>query len=132
MTGGARQTHRRSGRPSASRLPGAARRSGLAGYDPRRRYGVSDRHWEGLLARSKQTDGAGVWQALRASAGRRDGEPVAAEEIAGQIEQLIVSAGLPGGVRLPSGRDLALITAASRPTRSQPIPVLFVKGLVGA
>jgi DNA-binding FadR family transcriptional regulator len=56
------------------------------------------------LARSKQTDGAEVWQVLQASAGQRDGEPVAAEEIAGQIEQLIVSAGLPEGLRLPSER----------------------------
>jgi GntR family transcriptional repressor for pyruvate dehydrogenase complex len=83
-----------------------------------------------MLARSKQTDGAEVWQALRASAGQRDGEPVAAEEIAGQIEQLIVSAGLPEGIRLPSERDLALLTSASRPTVSQAIRILVVKGLV--
>src|SRR5690242_6221458 len=73
------------------RLPGAARLSSLAGYGTRRRYGVSDRRWEGSLARSKQTDGAEVWQVLRAPAGRRDGEPFAALEIAGQVEQLIVS-----------------------------------------
>jgi GntR family transcriptional regulator, transcriptional repressor for pyruvate dehydrogenase complex len=82
------------------------------------------------LARSKQTDGAEVWQVLGASAGQRDGEPVAAQEIAGQIEQLIASAGLPEGVRLPSERDLALITGASRPTVSQAIRILIVKGLV--
>jgi GntR family transcriptional repressor for pyruvate dehydrogenase complex len=82
------------------------------------------------LARSKHTDDAEVWQVLQASAGRRDGEPVAAEEIAGQIEQLIVAAGLPEGVRLPSERDLALLTSASRPTVSQAIRILIVKGLV--
>ena len=82
------------------------------------------------MARSKQTDGAEVWQVLRASAGQRDGEPVAAEEIAGQIEQLIVSAGLREGVRLPSERDLAQLTSASRPTVSQAIRILVVKGLV--
>jgi GntR family transcriptional regulator, transcriptional repressor for pyruvate dehydrogenase complex len=82
------------------------------------------------LARSKQTDGAEVWQVLQASAGQRDGEPVAAEEIAGQIEQLIVSAGLPEGLRLPSERDLAQLISASRPTVSQAIRILVVKGLV--
>jgi GntR family transcriptional regulator, transcriptional repressor for pyruvate dehydrogenase complex len=82
------------------------------------------------LARSKHTDGAEVWQVLRASAGERTGEPAAAEEIAGLIEQLIVSAGLPEGVRLPSERDLAQLTSASRPTVSQAIRILVVKGLV--
>jgi len=82
------------------------------------------------LARSKQTDGAEVWQVLRASAGQRDREPAAAEEIAGQIEQLIVSARLPEGIRLPSERDLAQLTSASRPTVSQAIRILVVKGLV--
>jgi GntR family transcriptional regulator, transcriptional repressor for pyruvate dehydrogenase complex len=82
------------------------------------------------LARSKHTDGAEVWQVLRAPAGQRTGEPAAAEEIAGLIEQLIVSAGLPEGVRLPSERDLAQLTSASRPTVSQAIRILVVKGLV--
>jgi len=83
-----------------------------------------------LLARSKQTDGAEIWQVLRESARQRDGEPVAAQEIADHIEQLIVSAGLPEGIRLPSERDLALLTSASRPTVSQAIRILVVKGLV--
>ena len=82
------------------------------------------------MARSKQTDGAEAWQVLRGLAGQRDREPVAAEEIAAQIGQLIVSAGLPEGVRLPSERDLAQITSASRPTVSQAIRILVVKGLV--
>src|SRR5215469_3071756 len=83
-----------------------------------------------MLARSKLTDGAEVWQVLRVPAGHRDAEPVAAEEIASHIEQLIVSAGLPEGIRLPSERDLALLTSASRPTVSQAIRILVVKGLV--
>ena len=82
------------------------------------------------MARSKQTDGAEVWQVLGMPAGQRDGEPVAAEEIASQIEQLIVSARLPEGARLPSERDLAQLTSASRPTVSQAIRILVVKGLV--
>jgi GntR family transcriptional repressor for pyruvate dehydrogenase complex len=87
------------------------------------------------LARSKQTDGAEVWQVLRAPGRQHDGEPVTAQEvagqeIAGQIEQLIVSARLPEGTRLPSERDLAQITGASRPTVSQAIRILVVKGLV--
>jgi GntR family transcriptional regulator, transcriptional repressor for pyruvate dehydrogenase complex len=87
------------------------------------------------LARSKQTDGAEVWQVLRQiaeeqAAGQRDGEPVAAEEIAGQIGALIASAKLPEGARLPSERDLALLTGASRPTVSQAIRILIVQGLV--
>src|SRR5215471_18912949 len=108
----------------------AARQTGLAGFGSRRRYGVIRQALGGPLARSKQTDGAEVWQVLRASAGQRGREPVAAEEIAGQIERLIVSAGLPEGVRLPSERDLAQITSASRPTVSQAIRILVVKGLV--
>ena len=82
------------------------------------------------MARSKQTDGAEVWRVLGMPAGQRDGEPVAAEEIASQIEQLIVSARLPEGTRLPSERDLAQLTSASRPTVSQAIRILVVKGLV--
>lgn len=87
------------------------------------------------MARSKQTDGTGVWQDLSAPAGLRDGEPVTAQgvagqEIAGRIERLIVTAELPEGVRLPSERDLARITGASRPTVSQAIRILIVKGLI--
>jgi GntR family transcriptional repressor for pyruvate dehydrogenase complex len=81
------------------------------------------------LPRSKHTDGAEVWQALRAPAGRRDGA-LAAEEIAGQVGQLIAAAGLQEGARLPSERDLARLTGASRPTVSQAIRILVVKGLV--
>lgn len=87
------------------------------------------------MPRSKQTDGAEVWRALRQftderGAGQRDGALDAAEEIAGRVGRLIVAAGLPEGARLPSERDLALLTGASRPTVSQAIRILVVKGLV--
>lgn len=87
------------------------------------------------LARSKQADGFELWQGLGTPAGVRDGQPVtaqevAAAEIAGRIERLIVTAGLPEGVRLPSERDLAQLTGTSRPTVSQAIRILIVKGLV--
>ena len=82
------------------------------------------------MARSKQTDGAQVWQVLGTPSGARGSGPLAAQEIAGQIERLIVSAGLPEGTRLPSERDLAQLTSASRPTVSQAIRILVVKGLV--
>ena len=85
------------------------------------------------MPRSKHTDGAEVWQGLRQfsderAAGQRDGA-LAAEEIARQVEQLIVAARLPEGARLPSERDLALLTGASRPTVTQAIRILIVKGL---
>ena len=82
------------------------------------------------LPRSKHTDGAEVWQNLRAPAGRRDGALAAAEEIAGQVGSLIAAAKVPEGVRLPSERDLARLTGASRPTVSQAIRILIVQGLV--
>jgi GntR family transcriptional regulator, transcriptional repressor for pyruvate dehydrogenase complex len=82
------------------------------------------------LPRSKLTEGTEVWQVLQAPARPRHSAPVAAEEIAGQIGQLIVAARLPEGARLPSERDLAQLTGASRPTVSQAIRILIVKGLV--
>jgi GntR family transcriptional repressor for pyruvate dehydrogenase complex len=54
----------------------------------------------------------------------------AAEEIATQIQGLIVSENLAEGARLPSERDLAEILSTSRPTVSQAIRILVVKGLI--
>lgn len=82
------------------------------------------------MVRVKQVDGAGVWQPLGLLAERPDGEPVSADEIATQIEQLIVAACLAAGTRLPSERDLVQLTGTSRPTVSQAIRILVVKGLV--
>ena len=53
-----------------------------------------------------------------------------AEEIARQIQDLIVSQDLPEGLRLPSERDLAEMLFTSRPTVSQAIRILVVRGLV--
>lgn len=54
----------------------------------------------------------------------------AAEEIAQQIQDLIIAQELPEGLRLPSERDLAEILSTSRPTVSQAIRILVVRGLV--
>ncbi len=54
----------------------------------------------------------------------------AAEEIAQQIQDVIVTQDLPEGLRLPSERDLAEILFTSRPTVSQAIRILIVRGLV--
>jgi GntR family transcriptional regulator, transcriptional repressor for pyruvate dehydrogenase complex len=54
----------------------------------------------------------------------------AAEEIAQQIQDLIVGQDLPEGLRLPSERDLAEMLFTSRPTVSQAIRILIVRGMV--
>jgi len=80
------------------------------------------------MVRAKPATDEGLWRAIEtphdASAGR------IAEEIAAQIQQLIISEGLEEGSRLPSERDLAAWLATSRPTVSQAIRVLVVRGLV--
>ncbi|OYN95746.1 GntR family transcriptional repressor for pyruvate dehydrogenase complex [Propionibacteriaceae bacterium ES.041] len=82
------------------------------------------------MVRVKNVDGAEIWEPLRRLAERPEGEPVSADEIAGHIEQLIVTACLTEGTRLPSERDLVQLTGTSRPTVSQAIRILVVKGLV--
>ena len=62
---------------------------------------------------------------MRLGAGSR-----AAEEIAQQIQDVIISQDLAEGLRLPSERDLADILFTSRPTVSQAIRILIVRGLV--
>lgn len=54
----------------------------------------------------------------------------AAEEIADHIQRLIISQSLDQGARLPSERDLAQLLSTSRPTVSQAIRILVVRGLV--
>jgi GntR family transcriptional regulator, transcriptional repressor for pyruvate dehydrogenase complex len=54
----------------------------------------------------------------------------AAEVIAQQIQELIIIQDLPEGLRLPAERDLAEMCATSRPTVSQAIRILVVRGLV--
>lgn len=82
------------------------------------------------MARSKQVTNENVWQSMRELSARPSVAPPAAEEIAAQIQELIVSEELAEGARLPSERDLAQILSTSRPTVSQAIRVLVVKGLV--
>ncbi|MDR1294465.1 MAG: FadR family transcriptional regulator [Bifidobacteriaceae bacterium] len=54
----------------------------------------------------------------------------AAEDIANRIQTLIIKENLHDGARLPSERDLAEHLATSRPTVSQAIRTLVVRGLV--
>lgn len=61
---------------------------------------------------------------------RPKGVPLVAEDVASQIQQLIISENLSEGARLPSERDLAGILSTSRPTVSQAIRILVVKGMV--
>ena len=79
------------------------------------------------MSRSKSPSGIEIW--------RRHLVPVgathhAAEEIAQQIQGLIIAQDLPEGLRLPAERDLAEMCATSRPTVSQAIRILVVRGLV--
>ena len=54
----------------------------------------------------------------------------AAEDIAQQIQDLIVAEDLDEGLRLPSERDVASLMGTSRPTVSQAMRILIVRGLV--
>lgn len=79
------------------------------------------------MARSKSPDDLEFWQrslVTLAVEGR------AAEEIAQQIQDVIITQNLAEGLRLPSERDLASILCTSRPTVSQAIRILIVRGLV--
>lgn len=84
-----------------------------------------------FLARPKLVADERLWKSIDdVSLGRTGGATGAAEEIADQIQQMIVSQQLAEGARLPSERDLAKILSTSRPTVSQAIRILVVKGLV--
>lgn len=54
----------------------------------------------------------------------------AAEDIADQIQGFVISIGMPAGTRLPSERHLAEMLSTSRPTVSQAIRILVVRGLI--
>ena len=54
----------------------------------------------------------------------------AGEDLARRIGDLIASGALAGGARLPSERNLAEMLSVSRPTISQAIRILVVRGLV--
>jgi GntR family transcriptional repressor for pyruvate dehydrogenase complex len=79
------------------------------------------------VSRSKSSTDLEIW---RRSLVRLGAENRAAEEIAQQIQDIIVSHDLPEGLRLPSERDLAEMLFTSRPTVSQAMRILIVRGLV--
>lgn len=77
-----------------------------------------------------QTD-KDMWNALAEPVPHRTGAaPLAAVDVADQIQQFIITQNLTEGTRLPSERDLAKLLGASRPTVTQAIRILVVKGLV--
>ncbi|MFF8958124.1 FadR/GntR family transcriptional regulator [Streptomyces sp. NPDC014894] len=80
------------------------------------------------MARTKEIPSDSPWQALQDFASSRP--EGAAEEIADRVQQLILSRELTDGSRLPSERDLAALLSTSRPTVSQAIRILVIKGLV--
>ncbi|AYY13350.1 FadR family transcriptional regulator [Actinobacteria bacterium YIM 96077] len=55
---------------------------------------------------------------------------LAAEKIAEQIQDLIIKQDLAEGERLPAERELARMLSTSRPTVSQAIRILVIRGLV--
>src|ERR1035437_6388485 len=79
------------------------------------------------MSRSKSSSELEIWQRSLVRIGV---ENRAAEEIAQQIQDVIVTQDLPEGLRLPSERDLAEILFTSRPTVNQAIRILVVRGLV--
>jgi GntR family transcriptional regulator, transcriptional repressor for pyruvate dehydrogenase complex len=83
------------------------------------------------VTRAKPVTDSRLRRELEQAASMRDGTgPRVAEDIAAQIQGLIISGDLPAGARLPSERDLAAMLSTSRPTVSQAIRILVVRGLV--
>jgi len=83
------------------------------------------------MVRPKQQDPENLWGSLSEPAAPlpASGSGVA-EEIAARLQQLIIEKEMSEGERLPSERDLALRFGTSRPTVSQAVRILVVKGLV--
>ena len=79
------------------------------------------------MSRSKSSTDLEVWERSLVRLGATNG---AAEEIAQQIQDVILAQDLGEGCRLPSERDLAELLHTSRPTVSQAIRILIVRGLV--
>lgn len=79
------------------------------------------------MARRKQITDEAAWRAIEAP---RDGASGRAEDVAARIQAHIITHGLDDGARLPSERDLAAWLSTSRPTVSQAIRMLVVRGLV--
>jgi GntR family transcriptional regulator, transcriptional repressor for pyruvate dehydrogenase complex len=84
-----------------------------------------------IVTRSKPVTDERLWNGVQQESSQRsEAGPRAAEDLAAQIQQLITAKDLPEGARLPSERDLVSILCASRPTVSQAIRILVVRGLV--
>lgn len=82
------------------------------------------------MAKSKAQPADSIWDAINDGAGRSAEGGLVAEEIAGKIQSLIINEELVEGYRLPSERNLAQLLGTSRPTVSQAIRILVVRGLV--
>ena len=83
------------------------------------------------MTRSKPDTDEHLWNRVeRESSLRSKAGPRSAEDLAAQIQQLITAKDLADGARLPSERDLVGILCSSRPTVSQAIRILVVRGLV--
>lgn len=80
------------------------------------------------MVRAKQHADEATWRSIAAP--HDPSSPGMAHELAARIQELIVGEGLEEGVRLPSERDLAEWFSTSRPTVSQAIRMLVVRGLV--
>jgi GntR family transcriptional regulator, transcriptional repressor for pyruvate dehydrogenase complex len=81
-----------------------------------------------VAAQTQESPPGDPWEALRGLG--RTGQEGAAEEIADRIQELILAREVADGSRLPSERDLAALLSTSRPTVSQAIRILVIKGLV--
>jgi len=83
------------------------------------------------MVRTKRVPEDSFWNTMNeVPADRSHSETPAADNVARQIQTLIVSRNLGAGERLPSERDLSEILATSRQTVSQAIRILVVKGLI--
>lgn len=80
------------------------------------------------MPRAKQVTDDDIWRSIGTPQDSPSG--VIAEDLAAHIQSLIISERLEEGTRLPSERDLATLLSTSRPTVSQAIRVLVVRGLV--
>jgi GntR family transcriptional regulator, transcriptional repressor for pyruvate dehydrogenase complex len=82
------------------------------------------------MVRTKLDTTDSAWSTIGARPQSGDAGAPAAEEIARQIQDLIITEGLSEGDRVPSERDLAELLSTSRPTVSQAIRILVTQGLV--
>jgi len=83
------------------------------------------------VAKPKALAVSSVWDSIEGGPMSRSApRGLVAEEIAAKIQALIIEKDLAEASRLPSERDLAQILGTSRPTVSQAIRILVVRGLI--